>query len=121
MVKTLYLFIDESGSSSPVNKQSGLYILCGCAVKEDKRGDIKIFADKVKFKYWENKNVIFHSRDIGKNLFDFRIFSKSLEKRRAFIKDLLLFLDAIPITTLMVVVDKDLARRCGWNEVKIIK
>lgn len=120
MEKTLDLFIDELGNSDPGSSQSEIYVLCGCAFPEDSREIIKNLADQIKFKYWNKTDIIFHSRDIGKNLGDFIIFKDEIKKEN-FTKDLFGFLNKIPVTVLAIVVDKKTAKKYGWNQNKIIK
>jgi len=121
MTKTLFLFIDESGNSDPKNKQSNLYILCGCAIPEYKREQIEIWADQIKFKYWGRTNIVFHSRDIGSNRADFAIFKDKPRLKDEFLKDLFIFLRRTPVIVLAIVIDKNLARKKGWNKIKVIK
>jgi len=121
MNKTYYLFIDESGNYDPVNRQSKSYILCGCCTPNIKREEIKILADQIKFKYWGKTDIVFHSRDIGRNTGDFTIFAHNKKLRNDFLNDLLLFLKKIPITIFIILVDKEQARKRGWNKIKVIK
>jgi len=120
-MKLYDLFIDELGHSNPLSKQSEVYILCGCVVPADERSEIKTRADQIKFKYWGNTNVVFHSRDIGNNGGDFVLFKGSRTRKDEFLKDLINFLKYSNFYVFVIAVDKDLSKAKGWNEVKIIK
>ena len=81
-MKEYFLFIDESGSPDPKNRQSDIYIFCGCSIPKYKREELKIWADRIKFKYWGKTNIVFHSREIGRNEGDFSIFKKNPTLKR---------------------------------------
>ncbi|EKE12387.1 MAG: hypothetical protein ACD_13C00223G0003 [uncultured bacterium] len=115
------LFIDELGQSNPTSKQSDVYVLSGCAIEDDKRNELKIFADQIKFKYWGNTNIVFHSREIARNEGSFSIFSRNLSRRREFFEDLYKFLNLANIILFVVVCDNKQAIKNGWNSVKVIK
>jgi hypothetical protein len=121
MNKTYLLFIDESGNYDPANRQSKVYILCGCSIPEKRREEVKILADQIKFKYWGKTDIVFHSRDLGRNAGDFEIFKQNPNLKRDFLKDLCYFLKAIPVTILLILVNKELARKRGWNKIKVVK
>lgn len=115
------LFIDELGHSNPLSLQSNLYILCGCVVEKPDRLDIKIKADQIKFKYWNKTDVIFHSRELGKNLNDFNIFNQNPRLKAAFYNDLFNFLNNCNISVFIIAIDKKVAKKKGWNSVKVIQ
>lgn len=120
-MKEYKLFIDESGNSDPNNKFSNPYILCGCAVPEHEREEIKALADQIKFKYWGKTNIVFHSREIARNEGNFSIFKDKPDLRNFFLNDLFIFLKRISLIVFIIIVDKDLARKRGWNQNKIVK
>ena len=115
------LFIDELGIASPKAIESKIYALTGIMVRNDLRNDLKIKADQIKYKYWNRTNVVFHSREIGKNLEDFSIFNKNEKTKESFLKDLLEYLRNTPITVLSIIVDKQEALKKNWNDIKITK
>lgn len=115
-----YLFTDETGTPSILDKQSNLFILCGCTVLENQRNYIKKYADQIKFKYWGTDKVLFHSADIGKNTGHLQLFNKNSKLKEDFLNDLFVFLTRIPIKIICVVVDKNDASLKGWNKVKIL-
>jgi len=116
----LNLFIDELGSAEIKEKYSKHYILTGCLVNDSNREELKIKADQIKFKYWGKTDVVFHSRDIGRKIGEFKIF-KSKKIFTEFQKDLFKFLKEGKYQLFFVVVDKNKARRKNWNSLKIYK
>lgn len=121
MLQNLLLFIDESGNCDLHNKQSNYYILCGCCVPENKKDQLKTYADQIKFKYWGRTNIVFHSRDLHTNRKDFAIFRNNLLQKNEFLQDLFIFLKQSPIILLIILIDKKLANKKGWNKIKILK
>lgn len=121
MSKNLLLFIDESGNCDPRNKQSDYYVVCGCCVPENKKDQLKISADHIKFKYWGRTDVVFHSRDLYSNREDFNIFKNKPHEKNEFLKDLFIFLKQSPIILIIVLLEKKDARKKGWNKIKVLK
>jgi hypothetical protein len=120
-MKQYELFIDESGVADPLDKKSRYYVLCGCAVEKEQRMNLKIRADQIKFKYWGNTNVLFHSRDIGMKIGDYALFKKQKTLYVSFLKDLFDFLHSYPYTIFVTFSDKQEVRAKGWNVVKLIR
>lgn len=114
------LFIDESGTPSIKDKKSKFYILAGCSVSKQERNDIKIWADHIKFKYWNKTNIVFHSKEIGRKENDFKIL-KDIKTYNLFLKDLYDFLEKSRFKMLYVLIDKKEARKLAWNKNKIYK
>lgn len=83
LIRNFELFIDESGTPDPIDLQSDIYVLCGCAVPSDERENLKIHADRVKFKYWGRTDLTFHSRTMGYQEKDFKIFKVKIVKETA--------------------------------------
>lgn len=115
------LFIDELGYDDPRNKTSPIYILCGSSIEENHSENIKVRADQIKYKYWNRTDIVFHSREIGMNLGDFKIFTKRKKLKDGFLTDLLSWLREFPFLIFICVVDKEKARKKGWNRIKVIR
>lgn len=120
-MKAFCFFIDELGQYDTKVTTSPYYILCGCAVPEDKRAEIKIFADQIKYKYWGRTDIVWHSRDLGRCEGDFSIFKNNAKLLEDFHKELFAFLANCPITLFVVLVDKEEARKQAWNGLKVVK
>jgi len=111
------LFIDELGVANPKDTKSKLYILSACSVNEKERLSMKIMADQIKFKYWGRTDIVFHSREMGRREGDFSIF-KNKKVFKEFIFDFDKFILSSDFKMFFVVLDKDKARKLGWNDVK---
>jgi len=114
------LFIDELGTANVKDFNSKLYILSGCSINESERQNMKIRADQIKFKYWGNTNIIFHSREIGRKENNFEIL-KDKKTYNQFLKDLEEFLLEIKFKMFFVIVNKEKARKKSWNHIKIYR
>lgn len=114
------LFIDETGTASPKDTQSSYYILSGCVVKESERQKLKTVTHNIKYKYWNDVDIVLHSTEIGRKENDFSIF-KDEAKFNEFLDDLENYLFKREFQLMYVLVDKDEARRKNWNDVKIYK
>ena len=114
------MYIDELGTANVDDKNSSLYILAGCSINESERQHMKIWADKIKFKYWGHKNIVFHSREIWRKENDFEIF-KDNKILKQFLKDLKEFLALSKFKMFFVIIDKEKAKIQAWNNVKIYK
>lgn len=117
-MKCLNLFIDESGSANPKTKNSSCYILCGCMINEESRNHLKIKADQIKFKYWSNTNIVFHSREIDRKEGVFKILNNT-DIWKNFQKDLFKFLSEGGYRIFIVIIDKNKATKDNWNEIKV--
>jgi hypothetical protein len=114
------LFIDETGTASPKDLNSSYYILAGCAIKETERNKLKIWSDRVKYKYWNNTDIVFHSREIGRKENDFIILGKHSIYTK-FLTDLEDLLSKRDFHMFFVLVDKAQAKKFNWNDIKIYK
>lgn len=66
--KKYYLFIDESGDHGLVNLDPSfpVFLLCGLLTSEENYKTIRDSINALKKKFWDDKEVILHSRDIRK-------------------------------------------------------
>ena len=119
-MKNIYLFIDESGGGNPKSSKSECYTVCGCLVLDNKRDEIKIKADQIKFKYWSRTDVIFHSKEIGRKEGDFKIL-KDKKIAVEFYKDLFNFLSSSSLQLFIALVDQKKALNENWNSQKVYK
>jgi hypothetical protein len=118
-MRLLNFFIDELGSASLRSTQSSHYVLSGIMVSAQGRQMLKIKADQIKFKYWGDVDVIFHSREIGRKLGSFSILNDA-QTDKNFTQDLIRFLKTGPYQLFGVVVDKSKVPK-NWNEITIYK
>jgi hypothetical protein len=78
-----YFFIDESGDHglSVINTDFPVFLLCGILIKEEDYQILRNEMDTLKRSIWDNKEVIFHSRDIRKCEKEFqKLFDLELKK-----------------------------------------
>ena len=70
-----YIFIDESGDHGLKNLDPSFpnFGLCGVIMSEDQYKALKEDFNSIKTHFWEDKKVIFHSRDIRKCNKEFKI------------------------------------------------
>jgi hypothetical protein len=121
-MKKYKLYVDESGTSYPgSHKQSPYYILLGCIIDSIHQGDLKIYADQIKFKYWGRTDIVFHSAEIARNSGDFSIFRGKPDLKTEFLKDLFTFLQAAKVTLTLCLVDKELAHSRRWSEKTVVQ
>ena len=117
-MQQISLYVDESGSANPANKNSSFHTLCGCLVEEFDRQRLQIEADQIKFKYWGTTDIVFHSREIARQEGAFAIL-KDPQIRTAFHDDLFHFLRTGAYRLIVVAVDNASAFRRGWNQRKV--
>jgi hypothetical protein len=118
--KCYKLFIDELGSANQKHP-SELYILSGCSVDKSERENLKTLADQIKFKYWGNTDIVFHSRDIWRKNGNFSIFKNNNQKYKEFLNDLEKFLKNSNFKMFFCIIDKNKTSKLGWDETKIHK
>lgn len=84
-----YLFIDESGDHGLKTIDEGfpVFLLCGVLISEIDYHQMDLNVKASKIKYWNNTNVILHSRDIRKCNNEFKILLDQKLKNR-FYEDL---------------------------------
>lgn len=90
-----FLFIDESGDHGlgNIDPSFPVFVLCGIIVSESNYATIKVDFNKIKNEFWNNINVIFHSRDIRKCnnefaiLFDLEVKKNFYEKINEAVKN----------------------------------
>jgi hypothetical protein len=74
-IKKYYLFIDESGDHGLVTLDASfpVFLLCGLITSEENYIEIRDTINAIKKEFWQNKEVILHSRDIRKCEKEFQI------------------------------------------------
>src|SRR3989344_4284106 len=117
-MRTLCLFIDESGEANPKVRSSEVYILSGCMVDDFAREKLKIEANQIKFKFWSRIDIVLHSREIGSKEGDFKIF-KDRKVFDEFQKDLFNLLSKNNFQMFFVLVGKSKALTANWNDRKV--
>lgn len=70
-----YLFLDESGNHDlkNIDQNFPIFLLCGILISEEEYFKLNEKIDNLKNKFWNNSNIILHSRDIRKRDNNFQI------------------------------------------------
>ena len=78
------MFIDESGDHGlkTIDESFPVFLLCGVLISEKDYLTVDSVMDSSKMKYWDNSNVILHSRDIRKCNNEFKILFDLKVKER---------------------------------------
>lgn len=114
------LSIDETGKAH-YNHPSKLFVISGCVVKEKHKSELRLNADKIIFKYWGDKNIIFHSADMFNKRGDFEIFN-NVEVEDNFWRDIIkMIIRKNYLSFYVVTVDKDKARLNNWQVKTIVE
>lgn len=83
------MFLDESGDHGlkTIDENFPIFLLCGILISEENYKIIREEINKIKRKFWQNKEVVFHSRDIRKCNNEFKILF-DLNVKQEFYKDI---------------------------------
>ena len=70
-----YIFLDESGDHGlkNIDPDFPIFALCGVIMSENQYTSVKDDFNEIKHHFWDDKKVIFHSRDIRKCEKEFKI------------------------------------------------
>lgn len=85
-----FLFLDESGHHGlkTVNQEFPIFLLCGCLIDQKYfRSEFTKNFNNLKLKYFGNRDIIFHSRDIRKWQGSFKVLG-DIKLRSKFYEDL---------------------------------
>ena len=66
---TYYLYLDECGDQNlaSFDRSFPIFTLCGVLISENKLSDFENEINSIKREFWDDENVIFHSREIRKH------------------------------------------------------
>ncbi|MHC1716296.1 MAG: DUF3800 domain-containing protein [Candidatus Dojkabacteria bacterium] len=106
------LYVDETGT---ISGNTGFYILVGCSIKDGQKEELLKLAGQIKYKYWNNDSIVFHSQEIGRGMGAFKNL-KDETVRNNFYKDLYLLLYKAPINAFPIVLDKAEVTRRRWGK-----
>lgn len=102
------LYLDESGNHglTEINPQSPIFLLCGILISEENYKEFRESLNEIKRKFWGDKSVIFHSRDIRKCQKEFQILL-DLDVKAEFYKQLNACISKAKYTIITSVINKD--------------
>jgi len=101
-------FIDESGDHglTKINSDFPVLLLCGVLIYEDDYEEVRQAINSLKRSIWNDKDVIFHSRDIRKCEKEFqKLFD--LELKKYFYDELNKIISQSPYTIIASAIQKD--------------
>jgi hypothetical protein len=107
------MYVDESGAYH-LSHYDPNFTLCGIVVKRDEAEELRILADRIKFKYWGHTDIVFHSEDMANKTGDFSIFADP-KLETEFNRDIKSFLSLPLFQCIVVSVDKVKAKVAGLS------
>lgn len=113
------LSIDETGKASYGHK-SELFVLSGIVIPEKFKPKLDKAMRRLKKKYFENPEVIFHSRDMYRKKGPFAILQDP-RTELAFWSEFIAVVEDPEIGLIFVTVDKQKAKVKGWQQKTILK
>ncbi len=111
------LFLDESGTPNPLSandKTFPYFVLSGIIIQDNQSERLKIWADRIRFKYWGDLGIVFHSKEIGRKENSFHIL-RDINIERNFQHDLFTFLNSNGLKCIIVTIDKRKAQQLQWT------
>ncbi len=78
------IFLDESGEHGLVNinEDFPVFVLCGFLIEDNNYEKVRTEINQIKNELWDDKKVIFHSRDIRKCEKEFVVLFDNVKKER---------------------------------------
>jgi len=114
------MFVDESGREFE-SHYSKYYILLGCIIEESLQNELEILAGQIKYRYFKDINIVFHSRDIAENKKTYSIFGPNKKLKQEFLNELINFVYKSHIKITCAIVDKERAFKIGWKPEVIVE
>jgi len=113
------LSLDESGKAS-YNHQSELFILSGIVTPEKFKTKLDSKMRNLKKKYFQNEEIIFHSRDMSRRKGPFSLL-RDPNIEVAFWSEFISIVNNPEISLYFVIADKKNAKDKGWQAKTILK
>ncbi len=113
------LSIDESGKAAYTHP-SDLFILSGVIIPERYKARLDLLMRKLKKKYFDDENIIFHSRDMSRKKGPFSILRDS-KKEMSFWSEFISIANNPEINLLFVIANKKNASNKNWQQSTILK
>jgi hypothetical protein len=113
------LSIDETGKAN-YSHPSKIFIVSGVILPEKLKPAITEQMRSLKEKYFNNPDIVFHSRDMHRAKAQF----KNLQEEKvalAFWEELIAILKHKDLATIFIVVDKEKAKKRGWQTKTILQ
>jgi hypothetical protein len=113
------LALDETGKAS-FNHPSKNFVLSGLVLPEKFRLKLDKSIRKLKKKYFDDEEIVFHCRDILRKKGSFAILREDPKKEIKFWSEFIVLLNTDLLSLAFVIVDKGKARKLGWNDIAIL-
>ena len=114
------LALDETGKAT-FSHPSQNFILSGLILPEKFKSKMDRLIRKLKKKYFEDEEIVFHCRDMLRKKGPFASLSEDPVKETKFWGELINILNLKELSLAFVIVDKSKAKKLGWNEIAILK
>lgn len=113
------LSIDETGKAS-YKHLSPLFILSGVLINETFKVKLDNKIRKLKTKYLNNEDIVFHSRDMARKKGPFAIF-KDKKIETSFWSEFLSIINDPKISLIFIITDKKKAKKLGWQPKTVLR
>ena len=114
------LALDETGKAS-FNHPSKNFVLSGFILPEKLRPRLDKSIRKLKKKYFDNEEIVFHCRDILRKKGPFAVLRTDSTKELKFWSELIVILNAKFLSLAFVITDKKKAKKIGWNDIAVLR
>ncbi len=113
------LSIDESGKAAYAHP-SKIFILSGVVIPEILKPKIDAKMRKIKKKYFNDEDVVFHGRDMARHGGKFSVL-KDAKKETSFWSEFVSVVNHPNISFYFIVTDKEKASKAGWQPHTILR
>lgn len=114
------LALDETGKAN-FKHQSKIFVLSGLILPEKFKPKLDIAIRKLKKKYFNDENLVFHCRDILRKKGPFANLRDDPGKEIRFWSEFIVLINSEVLSPAFVIVNKNKARKLGWNDSAILK
>lgn len=113
------LALDETGKAS-FKHSSAAFVLSGLITSEDFLPKLNDDFSKLKQKFFKDPQIVFHCRDMLRKKGPFSIL-RDLQIEEIFWNEFIGSLDHEDVAMATIVVDKEKAKKLGWNDIAILR
>lgn len=114
------LALDETGKAS-LKHESRNFVLSGIIIPEKFKLKLNSSIFKLKKKYFNDGEIVFHCRDIIRKKGLFAGLCEDPAKEIKFWSEFIVILNVSLLSLSFVIVDKSKAKKLGWNEIAILR
>lgn len=114
------LALDETGKAS-LKHESRNFVLSGLIMPEKHKPRLIKSICKLKKKYFNDEEIVFHCRDMMRRKGLFSILHEDSTREIKFWSEFIVILNMSLLSPAFVIVDKIKAKKLGWNEIAILR